>query len=77
MAMDENELLKKIGESITRRRKEKGLTSKELGYMCDIEKPNLIAIEKGRINVTVKTLKKIADALDIEIREFFEFNGNH
>jgi putative transcriptional regulator len=59
--------LKKIGENITRIRKSKNLTSKELGYMCDIDKSALIHIEKGRINVTVKTLMKIAEALEVEV----------
>lgn len=35
--------------------------------MCDIDKSALIHIEKGRINVTVKTLIKIADALEITV----------
>jgi transcriptional regulator with XRE-family HTH domain len=59
--------LKRIGENIIRLRKEKKLTSKELGYMCDIDKSALIHIEKGRINVTIKTLVKISDALDVSV----------
>jgi len=65
--------LKKIGEKITKYRKEKKLTVKELGYECDMEKSNLIPIEKGRINVTISTLVKIAKALNVEVKSFFEF----
>ena len=65
--------LKKIGENITRIRKSRGFTSKELGYRCDIDKSALIHIEKGRINVTVTTLAKIAEALEVEVLEFFKF----
>lgn len=67
--MEEKEYLRIIGENITKFRKAKGLTSKELGYRCDMEKQNLIPIEKGRINVTVSTLVRIARALEIELRE--------
>lgn len=70
--MNEKDYLKKIGANITAYRKLKGLTSKELGLECDIEKSNLIPIEKGRINVTVLTLYKIAKALDIEVKALFE-----
>lgn len=71
--MDNEDYLKKIGANITRIRKTKGYTSKELGYMCDIDKSALIHIEKGRINVTAKTLFKICQALEIEVMELFKF----
>lgn len=64
---------KKIGANITKIRKQKGLSSNELGMECDIDKSALIHIEKGRINVTVQTLFKIAKALDVDVKSFFEF----
>ncbi len=67
--MKESEYLIHIGKNITRIRKEKNLTSKELGYCCDIEKSNLIPIEKGRINVTIATLVKIAEALNVDLKD--------
>lgn len=65
--------LKILGANITRLRKKKGLSSKELGDLCDIEKSNLIPIEKGRINITINTLAKIATALEVEIKDLFDF----
>lgn len=67
--MKENECLILIGKNISRIRKEQLITIKELGFRCDIEKSNLIPIEKGRINVTIKTLVKICNALDIELKD--------
>lgn len=61
-----------VGKNITKLRKKSNLTTKELGYMCDIEKSNLIPIEKGRINVTLDTLSKIAFALNVDVKDFFE-----
>lgn len=61
-----------VGKNITRIRKKRKLTIAELGYECDIEKSNLIPIEKGRINVTIDTLAKIAKALDVQLIEFFK-----
>ena len=67
--MKENEYLILIGKNISRIREEQLITIKELGFRCDIEKSNLIPIEKGRINVTIKTLVKICNALDIELKD--------
>ncbi len=70
--MSESENLILIGKNITKIRKLKKLTIKELGYKCDMGHGNLIPIEKGRINVTVNTLYKIATALEVDIKAFFE-----
>jgi transcriptional regulator with XRE-family HTH domain len=67
--MKDNEYLILIGKNISRIRKEQLITIKELGFRCDIEKSNLIPIEKGRVNVTIKTLVKICNALDIELKD--------
>ena len=67
--MKDNDYLILIGKNISRIRKEQLITIKELGFRCDIEKSNLIPIEKGRVNVTIKTLVKICNALDIELKD--------
>ena len=67
--MKDKDYLILIGKNISRIRKEQLITIKELGFRCDIEKSNLIPIEKGRINVTIKTLVKICNALDIELKD--------
>ena len=69
--MKDEEYLILIGKNISRIRKEQGFTIKELGYRCDMEKTNLIPIEKGRINVTVGTLIKISKALTIDLKDLF------
>ena len=71
--MKSAEYLVLIGNNISKIRKKNELTSKELGLRCDIEKSNLINIEKGRINVTANTLLKLANALEVNVKEFFEF----
>lgn len=70
--MKDEELLTLVGKNITKYRKQKGLTIKEFGYLCDIEKPNLIPIEKGRKNITLSTLNKIANSLEVEITELLK-----
>lgn len=71
--MTEEEYLILIGKNIASIRKKNGLTLEELGFRCDIEKTNLSPIEKGRGNVTALTLFKIANAMGVDVKAFFEF----
>lgn len=64
--------LLRVGLNITRLRKAQGLTSKELGYDCDMDKSDIIRIEKGRQNTTITTLSRIAHALKVDISELFK-----
>lgn len=61
--------VKKIGDNITRLRKALGITSAELGLRCDMDRADLIHIEKGRGNPTIKTLTRIANELKVDLRD--------
>ncbi len=67
--MSDLEYIKEIGDKIVSIRKEKNLSSLELSFLCEMEKPNLIRIEKGRTNPTIKTLLKICKALQVDLKE--------
>ena len=67
----EKSFLTSLGENIARIRKEKSLTQMQLSNRCDIEKSNLIRIEKGRTNPTSLTLLRISKALEIAIGSLF------
>ena len=68
---DEEILLKKLGDRIHFLRKEKGKSQNDLALDIDWDKSNLRKIEKGKLNVTVKTLYKLSQALDVELHELF------
>lgn len=69
--MTEQEFLKRIGKSIAKIRKEKGFSQNELCAIINMEKSNLSAIENGRQNTSALTLKRIADAMNVEVKHFF------
>ena len=71
--MTETQLYTLIGLRIRTLRQQKGLTQQALAYECDIEKPNLSRIENGNTNPTIKSLLKISIALDVELKELFNF----
>jgi len=55
-------------------RKQRNLSQNELALQCNFEKASLSRIECGKTNVTILTLKKISEALQADMSEFFE-NG--
>jgi DNA-binding XRE family transcriptional regulator len=65
--------IKQLGNSIKEKRKNCKLTQQELAYRCDIEKPNIVRIETGRTNPTSKTLKTIAGAMNLKVKDLFDF----
>ena len=54
-----------IGKRIVKLRKERTLSQRKLAILCDMDRSSLRDIEKGIGNPTVKTLCRIAFALDV------------
>lgn len=69
--MTDQEFLVKMGRSIAKVRKEKGFSQNALCDIINMDKPNLSAIENGRQNASSLTLKRIADAIEVEVSVFF------
>lgn len=62
-------LKEKLGEKIRSLRIAKALSLRAFALLADIEHHQLINIEKGRVDLRLSTLKKIADALEIGLAE--------
>ena len=58
-----------LGRRIVEIRKKRKMTQKDLAYSIGMEIPNLRQIEKGKRNVTLKTILLIAEGLDIDFRK--------
>lgn len=65
--MDYEQTILKIATRIRTLRISKNMTIQELAYRCDMERSNMSRIETGKINLTVKTLCKICNALEITL----------
>lgn len=61
-----------IPENIKKIRKEKGLTQKELGKLCGMADSAIRRYESGRANPKIKTLIKLAEALNCEVSDIDE-----
>jgi len=62
-----NTQIKLIGSNIKRLRKSRKLTQEKFSESIQIEKARLSRIENGKANPTVKTLVRIADALETNL----------
>ena len=57
--------------NIKKYRKEKGLTQLQLAIKCSLSVDHISGIERGILNPSVKTIFKIAEALNVEVYKFF------
>ena len=67
-----------IGYNIQYFRKHKGLTQEQLAEMVDISRQHLGAIEAPNIvrTVSLDLLFRIADVLEVDVRQLLDFHGN-
>lgn len=62
--------LELAGEEIAHARKAQGLTQKQLGAKLGIPQSQVSRIERNPDRTTVRTLKRLAKALNVDIRVF-------
>jgi transcriptional regulator with XRE-family HTH domain len=65
--------LKKLGARIKTLRLEKGMSQLDLGVSMDNYAEQVGRIERGQLNVTICTLKKIAEGLEISLSDLLAF----
>ncbi|MEI6507293.1 MAG: helix-turn-helix transcriptional regulator [Bacteroidota bacterium] len=66
--------LKALGQRIKRLREDRKLTQLALGELCNNHAEQIGRIERGELNVSICSLLIIADALEIDLKELFDFN---
>ncbi|WP_395048109.1 helix-turn-helix domain-containing protein [Flavobacterium sp.] len=62
----------KVGLKIKEYRKLKGFSQEKLANLSEIDRTYLPTIEKGERNVSIEILEKLAKALEISIKDFFD-----
>ena len=63
-----------IGESIREARLKKGWTQKQLGDKCNMADSAIRRYESDRGNPTIETLKRIANALEVDPYSLMDFD---
>ncbi|DAA81336.1 MAG TPA: XRE family transcriptional regulator [Cyanobacteria bacterium UBA10660] len=70
--MSEEEIIKKIAFNIKVERMRKNLTQFQLAEMIDVHEKYIGKVESGKQNLTIKTLIKLANALDIKLSKLVD-----
>ena len=65
---------KKLGLKIKELRKRKGFTQEQLAELINMEQNSISVIESGRNFPTLGTLEKIAQILDVNLSDFFNYD---
>jgi len=63
--------VKTVGSNVRAMRISKGLSMEEVANEANMEYRQLGRIERGEVNTTITSLLKIADALKVDIKDFF------
>lgn len=62
-------ILIKFGERVREIRKEKSLSQEELAHKADLHRTYIGMIERAEKNITLVNIEKIANALEVNIKE--------
>jgi transcriptional regulator with XRE-family HTH domain len=62
----------KIGARIRSLREQKGISQKDLSYDADLDRSYIVSVENGQRNISIVNIEKIATALRISLKDFFD-----
>jgi ribosome-binding protein aMBF1 (putative translation factor) len=60
-------VLESFGEHVRRSREERGVAQAALAQAIGMDPTNLAKIERGKVNVTADTMRRIAEGLGLEV----------
>lgn len=69
----DEQFIKKLGERIRELRTQKGLTIQKLADIAGLEYIQLSRIERGKINTSVSHIAKLAQSLETNCSDVFDF----
>lgn len=73
--MEKNfDIEKRFGAKLAYIRKSKKLSQMKLAELVNMNFNYIGQIERGEANVTIKTMRILADALDVELKDLFDFS---
>jgi transcriptional regulator with XRE-family HTH domain len=70
--MNKRKILIDFGNKVRKLRKEKGLSQEELSFKAELHRTYIGMIERAEKNITLSNIEKIAKALKVSAKEFFD-----
>jgi len=63
----------KVGNRIKELRRKLGISQEELGFRSGVHRTYIASLEVGKRNISISTLEKIVNALEVSFSVFFDF----
>ncbi|WP_314794896.1 helix-turn-helix domain-containing protein [Eggerthia catenaformis] len=70
--MDTLTIEQKFGLKVKELRMLEHISQEELAFRCQLSKNYVSDVERGRRNVSLKSIEKFANGLNIEVKELFK-----
>lgn len=71
--MDTDERRKRVGVRVKALREQQGLSQRKLALMIGSNQTHIWQIENGNVNVGLDILCRLADALEVNVRDLIDF----
>jgi transcriptional regulator with XRE-family HTH domain len=65
----QDDIQRAVAGRIKKIRKAKGITQEQLAELAGLNRTHLYRLESGKQSMTLRTLKLVADALSVRVRE--------
>ena len=65
-------ILKKFGQAVRRERKRRGLSQEDLGFEAELDRTYISSVERGRRNISLVNIYRIAHALKVRPRDLVQ-----
>lgn len=62
---------KQVGARVRELRLIKGVSQEAFADACGLHRTHMSLLERGRINITLNTLRQITDVLEVQLKDFF------
>ena len=62
----------KIGSRIKELRDKANMSQKDLAYSSDLDRSYIASVENGQRNISIVNIEKIAIALGVSVKDFFD-----
>ena len=62
-----------VGKRVKELRNELGISQEELADIAELDRTYITSVECGRRNISIINVEKLATALKVTLKEFFDF----
>ncbi len=62
-----------VGKRVKELRNKLGVSQEELADLAGLDRTYITSVESGRRNISIVNIEKLANALKVTLKEFFEF----